>query len=107
MARKKVTKTDHRKSEEERLKEEEEKREKEGREGDSICFLSGVQLEVEQTTKEEEEVEEEEKEEVPASLRTCLIHTCRLPQGKIESYFLLCVHVRVCVWIKLSCIHNF
>lgn len=50
---------------------EEERREKEGREGDSICFLSGVQLEVEQTTKEEEE---EEKEEVLARPEN-LFHT--------------------------------
>lgn len=46
------------------LKGEEEKGE---RGGESICFLSGVQLEEEQTTKEEEE---EEEEEVPADRKS-------------------------------------
>ena len=70
-----------------------EKRGKRG--GESICFLSGVQLEEEQTTKEEEA----EEGEVPASLRTCLTqtHTCRLPQGNNPSYFLLCVFVCISI----------
>lgn len=44
---------------------------REGRErgGESICFLSGIQLEEEQMTKEEEE-----EEEVRAGLRTCITH---------------------------------
>ena len=50
-----------------------EKRGKRG--GESICFLSGVQLEEEQTTKEGEEEEEWDQPEN-------LSHTHRLAQGK-------------------------